>query len=76
MCSPSDVTKRRDLRRAHVLAPEDQFGNLNADLRVVDDEGGLACIVGKKRRLAIGATKHPQSQAGPFHACIVITDDA
>lgn len=30
------------VRRAHLLALEDQLGNLGADLGVVDNEGGLA----------------------------------
>lgn len=30
------------LRRGHILALEDDLGELNADLGVVDDEGNLA----------------------------------
>ena len=33
------------LRRAHLLAMEDDLGNLGGDLGVVDDEGDLSCSI-------------------------------
>lgn len=33
----------RDLRRAHLLAVEDDLANLEGDLGVVDDKGDLSC---------------------------------
>lgn len=33
---------RKNVRRAHLLALEDELSELGGDLAVVDDEGGLA----------------------------------
>lgn len=37
------VDEGSDLRRAHLLALEHDLANLEADLGVVDDLGGLSC---------------------------------
>lgn len=39
--TPSLQLEGCHLRRGHLLGPEDQFGQLKADLRIVEDGGNL-----------------------------------